>query len=113
LIAIALVGRPLSAVVQIGRAPDQALPAVGKHLGFVHHHALEAHVGQQVGVGRVHHRHPLEFFQALLQGFEVAQVLGLLRGGRGRTGFGRQRIAVPEPAFPVLVPVGHGHVRRL
>jgi hypothetical protein len=86
------VGRPpAQSVVQIGRAPDQALPSVGKHLGFVHHHALESHVGQQVGVARVHHRHPLELFQALLQGFEVARSLGffgVVEGGRGLGGNG-------------------------
>jgi hypothetical protein len=103
------VGRPpAQAVVEIGHGPDQALPAVGEHLGLVHHHALVAHVGQQVGVGRVHDGNALQVFQALLHRLEVDQLLGRLRwsSGFGR-GFGRNGwIAVPEPAFAVAQPVG-------
>jgi hypothetical protein len=36
----------------------------------------------------------------------------VVEGLLGEGGFGRQGVAVPEPAFPLLVPVGHGCAGR-
>ena len=53
------------AVVKLGHGPDEALPALRKHLGLVHDHSLVAHVGEQVRIARVHDRDALQIVEAL------------------------------------------------
>ena len=101
-------GPSAQAVVEIGHGPHQALPALGEVLGFVHHHALVAHVGREVGIAGVHHGNALQVFQPLLHRLELDQLARRLRCRRCRPRGCDGWVAVPEPAFAVLAPVGRG-----